>query len=337
MDISNINLKTIRNQAQRLGSKIVHTPSTILNSSLIDDHLSNSEVFLKLECMQFTGTFKARGALSVALEIPENKKEFGITAASAGNHAIAAAWAAKKLGLSAKVVMQSNANPFRIKLAKSEGAQIILKKPGAPTFKEAERLMVEEKRTFIHPFEGIYTSLGASGVGLELMNDIPNLDAVVVSVGGGGLISGVAAAVKETNSNCKVYGVEPKGANSMTQSFIEGKPVTLEKVNTIADSLSPPMSLPMGFALCQKYVDKIVTVNDDMICAGMTLLQEEAKLAVEPAAGAAIAGMMLPLKYELSNKRIGLIVCGSNIDTKTYTSLISRGKEKFHSLFQDLK
>ena len=337
MDITNINLRTIRERSKHLSKLVRHTPSTILSSKLISKHLDNSEIFLKLECMQFTGTFKARGALSVALEINKDKKKFGITAASAGNHAIAAAWAAQQLGLSAKVVMQSNANPFRIRAAKAEGAEIILKEPGAPTFKEAERLVTDEQRTFIHPFEGIYTSLGASGVGLELMDDIPDLDAVVVSVGGGGLISGIAAAVKEVNKNCKVYGVEPEGAISMSQSLLKGQPVTLEKVDTVADSLSPPMSLPMGLAICQKYVDEIVTVSDDMICAVMTLFQEEAKLAVEPAAGAALAGMMLPLKPKLRNKRIGLIVCGANIDTNTYISLITRGREKSHKLLQENK
>ena len=337
MDIGNINLRTIRDRANHLSKLVRHTPCVALNSKLISNHLDNSEIFLKLECMQYTGTFKARGALSVALEINEEKKKFGITAASAGNHAVAAAWAAQQLGLSSKVVMQSNANPFRINAAIAEGAEIILKEPGAPTFEEAERLVAEEQRTFIHPFEGIYTSLGASGVGLELMDDVPNLDAVVVSVGGGGLISGIAAAVKEVNTNCKVYGVEPEGANSMSQSLLKGKPITLEKVGTIADSLSPPMSLPMGLAICQKYVDEIVTINDDMICAGMTLFQEEAKLAVEPAAGAALAGMMLPLKTKLRNKRIGLIVCGANIDANTYVSLIKRGKENSHKLLQENK
>jgi threonine dehydratase len=236
--------------------------------------------------------------------------------------------------MSAHVVMQSSANPFRIKAAKAQGAKITLKEAGAPLFAEAERLVKDEKRTFIHPFEGIHTSLGASGVGLELMEDILNLDAVIVSVGGGGLISGVAAAVKEINPNCKVYGVEPVGANSMSQSILKGEPITLKKVETIADSLSPPMSLPFGLALCQKYVDEIVTVSDDLICAGMTLFQEEAKLAVEPAAGAAMAGMISPLRSRLKNKRVGLIVCGANIDSESYSSFLSRGATNIHKLIE---
>ena len=183
----------------------------------------------------------------------------------------------------------------------------------------------------------MHTSLGASGVGLELMEDILNLDAVIVSVGGGGLISGVAAAVKEINPNCKVYGVEPVGANSMSQSMLKGEPITLTKVETIADSLSPPMSLPFGLALCQKYVDEIVTVSDDLICTGMTLFQEEAKLAVEPAAGAAMAGMISPLRSKLKNKRVGLIVCGANIDSESYSSFLSRGATNIHKLIEKIE
>ena len=182
-----------------------------------------------------------------------------------------------------------------------------------------------------------FTRRSASGVGLELMDDIPKLDAVIVSVGGGGLISGVAAAIKEINPNCKVYGVEPVGANSMSQSILEGKPITLKKVETIADSLSPPMYLPFGLALCQKYVDEIVTVSDDLICAGMTLFQEEAKLAVEPAAGAAMAGMISPLRSKLKNKRVGLIVCGANIDSESYSSLLSRGVANIQKLINQIE
>jgi len=332
MNTDEININSIRAKANKLSEYIIHTPTTSLHSAAISKIMSGCKIFLKLECMQHTGTFKARGAISVASEISKEQKKFGVTAASAGNHAIASAWAARKLEMSAHVVMQSSANPFRIKAAEAHGAKITLKEAGAPLFAEAERLVKDEKRTFIHPFEGVHTSLGASGVGLELMDDIENLDAVIVSVGGGGLISGVAAAVKEINPNCKVYGVEPVGANSMSQSIMNGQPVTLEKVDTIADSLSPPMSLPFGLALCQKYVDEIVTIDDDFICAGMTLFQEEAKLAVEPAAGAVMAGMLGPLRSKLLNKKVGLIVCGANIDANSYSLLLSRGKTNIEKL-----
>ncbi len=326
VDISSVTLTAIRARSEALRTNLLRTPSILLSSQTISERLKSSEVFLKLECFQHTGTFKARGALSVSLQIPCADRANGITAASAGNHAIAAGWAAKILNISAKVVMQSSANPYRISLAKAHGSEVVIKEPGAPTFAEAERLVHDENRTFIHPFEGLQTSLGTAGVGLELMEDIPRLDAVVMSCGGGGLISGVSAAVKLMNPDCKVYGVEPEGADSMSQSFAAGHPVTLEKTNTIADSLAPPMALPLGFALCKKYVDEMVRVSDAEICAGMVMLQEEAKLAVEPAAGAALAGALGPLRKRLSGQRIGIIICGANIDSATFQDLLSRGQ-----------
>lgn len=325
-DISAITLDAMQQRTEELRPLIVRTPVTPLNSVLISQVLGGSIVHLKMECFQHTGTFKARGALSVTQSIPTANKRRGITAASAGNHAIASAWAARQCGLNAKVVMQSSANPFRVALAKAECAEIIMKDGGPATFGEAERLKSEEGRTFIHPFEGINTSLGTAGVGLEFLEDVADLEAVIVSVGGGGLISGIAAAVKSINPECKVYGVEPEGADSMSRSLAAGRPVVLDKVDTIADSLAPPMALPLGHALCAAYVDDIVTVTDDDICAGMVILQQEAKLAVEPAVGAVMAGVMRPLRNRLKGKRVGLVVCGANIDVTSYTKLLERGR-----------
>ena len=272
--LKSITLSSLEERYLELSSSLVRTPTVKLTSPFLIDLIKASQIYLKLECFQYSGTFKARGALSVAKQIPEKDKKFGITAASAGNHAIAAAWAAKVENLSAKVVMQTSANPFRISLAKTYGAEIIMKEGGVATFAEADKLVREEKRTFIHPFDGVDTTLGAAGVGLELIKDCTELDAVVVAVGGGGLMSGVAAAVKLKNSKCKVYGVEPRGANSMSQSMLVNKPVTLDSVNTIADSLAPPMALPFSYSICKEFVDQFVTVTDDQICAGLFLLQE---------------------------------------------------------------
>ena len=141
-------------------------------------------------------------------------------------------------------------------------------------------------------------------------------------------MSGVAAAVKLKNSKCKVYGVEPRGANSMSQSMVVNKPVTLDSVNTIADSLAPPMALPFSYSICKEFVDQFVTVTDDQICAGLFLLQEECKLAVEPAAGAVLAGAIWPLRKKLVGKKIGLIICGANIDAQSYEKFLKQGYEK---------
>lgn len=331
-DISALSLGAIRANTAALGPQIHRTPCLTLDTGLMARALGGGAAVLKLECFQHTGTFKARGALSVARSLNAEQRARGITAASAGNHAIAAAWAARQIGASAKVVIQSNANPFRVALARAEGADVIMKSPGAETFAEAERLVRDEGRTFIHPFEGPLTSLGTAGVGLELMEDAPDLDAVVVSIGGGGLVSGIAAAVKQINPACKVFGVEPVGAAGMHTSMATGAPVHLERVDTVADSLGAPMALPFGHALCQAYLDEIVLLEDDDICAGMVVFQQEAKLAVEPAAGAALAAVLGPLRTRLQGLRVGIIVCGANIDAQTYLRLMARGQPRFEAL-----
>ena len=327
-DISAITLEAIRARAQELAPFVVRTPIVGVKCPA----LGRGRLHLKLELFQHTGTFKARGALSNVRAIAPSDQAAGITAASAGNHAIAAAWAARQCGMSSKVVMQNTANPYRVALAREEATEVVMRDPGAPTFEEAARLASEEGRTFVHPFDGINTFLGTAGVGLEFMQDVADLDAVVVSVGGGGLISGVAAAVKLNNPACAVYGVEPIGAAGMSRSLAAGQPVTLDSLDTLADSLAPPMALTLGHAMCSKFVDEVVTLSDAQICAGMVVLAEDAKLAVEPAADAAMAGVLGPLRKRLQGKRAGVVVCGANIDAAGFAELATRGQDHVAAL-----
>jgi len=324
--LSSLNLEAMRERAALLAPFVLETPSVPLVSPALEGALGGGSLHLKLECLQKTGTFKARGALSVAMSIPEADKVRGITAASAGNHAIAAAWAARHMGVSAKVAMMSSANPFRVARARDMGAEVIIIDGAAETMAEAERLSRDEGRTYIHPFEGPYTTLGAAGVGLEMAAQIPDLDAVVVAVGGGGLISGVACAVKRINPDCRVYGVEPVGACSMQQSLAAGAPVKLDGISTLADSLGAPGAMPFSTRVCMAFVDQVVTVDDDEICAGVVLFQQEAKLAVEPAAGATLAAVVGPLREKLQGLRTGLVVCGANIDAASYAQVLERGQ-----------
>ena len=325
-EILRLNLKSISHTKEKLKDQIIETPTIKLNSPYLKKINANSEIFMKLELFQHTGTFKARGALSAASEIDKNKKKFGITAASAGNHAIAASWAAKKLGMSAKVVMRSTANPYRLQQVKNEDAEIIITDNLDELFKIAKKLVDEDKRTFIHPFEGLSTSLGTAAIGLEFIKSVPSLDAVIVSIGGGGLISGVSAAIKQVNEKCKIFGVEPKGAATMLKSFSIGNPIQNEIVDSEVDSLSPPMTLPFSYAVCKKYIDEIVTVSDEEIFASMVILQEESKLAVEPAAAATLSAYIGPLKHKLKNKNVGLLMCGANIDQKSYSDLLKKAQ-----------
>ncbi len=323
MDYPDLAAMQARHRA--LAGDVIRTPSLRCASPALGKALQGADIFLKLEMLQHTGSFKARGALSCIAAIPEADKKRGITAVSAGNHAIAAAWAAKQAGISAKLVLIASANPFRVEQVRALGAEIVFKDTAAEAFAEADRLEQEEGRIFVHPFEGENTLLGAAGVGLEMMADVANLEAVIVSIGGGGLMSGVATAIKAINPDCEVLGVEPFGAASMHDSLKQGAPVTLEAVKTLADSLGAPMALPYSFGAAQRFVDDVALVSDEMICAGLAVFQQEAKLAVEPAAGAVLAAALGPYRERVSGKRLGLVVCGANIDPQGYGTLLAKG------------
>jgi len=320
-------LAEMRATAERLAPHIVRTPVATLQGRYADALLAGlASVHMKLELFQLTGTFKARGALNAVMALDENGLERGITAASAGNHAIAAAFAAKVAGTSAKIMVQASANPVRLALTRSFGAEVIIAADGPAAFAGAERLVREEGRSMIHPFDGPLTSLGASTLGLELVEQLPDVDAVVVSIGGGGLASGMAAAVKALRPDCRIYGVEPEGANAMQRSFETGEPTRLASVNTIADSLGPPMSLPYSLGLCRAHLDRVVTVSDDEICRALAVLFHDAKLAVEPAGAAALAAAIGPLHSELQGRRVALIICGANIDREGFCRFLARGE-----------
>jgi threonine dehydratase len=172
----------------------------------------------------------------------------------------------------------------------------------------------------VHPFEGPHVAQGTGTLGLEFCEQVEGLDAVVIAIGGGGLCGGAAAAIKQIAPHCQVFGVEPEGADSMRRSFEAGAPVTLPSVNTIADSLAPPMALPFSYAACRRYVDDIVTVTDAQIRGGMLALFEDLKLAVEPAGGAATAGLLGPLRERLKGKTVGIVICGSIIDADSFAN-----------------
>ena len=258
------------------------------------------------------------------MHLSDEEKRRGITAFSAGNHAIATAFAASKLGTTAKVVMPKTANPFRVERCKKLGADVIFGEDIAELRSIVDELQRSEGRTMVHPFEGQHTFAGTATVGLELSQHVANLDAVIVPVGGGGLISGIATAIKLTQPRCKVYGIEPDGASGMTDSLAQQSPVDPVNVNTIADSLGAPMHLPQSFAIVQKFVDEVITVTEEQLTAVMRLMFTDLKLAVEPACAAAMAGLLYPLNERLANQRVALILCGSNIDQTTFQRLTSQ-------------
>jgi threonine dehydratase len=322
------NLDQITEAAVNLSPHIVNTPVVRLQGRTTDAFIDGcASVHMKLELFQRTGTFKARGALLTAMSLPPERRKLGVTAASAGNHAIAVAYAASVVGASAKILVQASANPLRIAATRAYGAEVILAPDGAAAFSGAEALVRDEGRYMIHPFEGPLISLGTATVGLELMQQLPDTEAVVVAVGGGGLASGMATAIKLLRPRTLVFGVEPVGANAMEQSFAAGGVQRLATVQTIADSLAPPMTLPYSYGLCRRFVDKIVTVSDDEIRKAMALLFYDAKLAVEPAGAAALAATIGPLRSELRGLRVAVIVCGANVDRHSFFGNLSRGED----------
>lgn len=312
-------LADIRAARERLGNRIRETPVWRWRGDAVERGAgAGMQAFLKLELFQYTGTFKARGALLNALALSEDQKRRGVTAVSAGNHAIAVAFAARSVGTTAKVVMPKTANPARVATCRAYGAEVVLTDDVYAAFEEVERIKQGEGRTFIHPFEGELTVLGTATVGHELCTQVEDLDAVIVPVGGGGLIAGIACAVKQMQPRCAVYGVEPEGADSMRRSFAAGSPQKLERIATIADSLAAPYALPYSFDLARRFVDEVVTIPDEAMQRAMGLLFADMKLAVEPAGAAATAALCGPLRQRLDGKRVGVIACGTNIDLATF-------------------
>jgi threonine dehydratase len=322
--LADLSLEEIRAAARQLDGRINRTPVHRLRSAELDAAVGvETEVQLKLELLQLTGTFKARAALLNILNLPAEAHRRGVTAISAGNHAAAVAFAAAAAGTSAKVVMISTANPLRVSLCRAYGAQIELAPNVHAGFERVKQIAAEEGRTLIHPFEGRTTALGTATLGLELCEQVAGLQAVIVPIGGGGLCAGVASAVKLLAPECQVFGVEPAGADSMHRSFAAGEPRSIERVNTIADSLGAPYALPISFELCRRHVDELVLVDDEQLRGAMRFLLRNAKLAVEPAGAASTAALLGPLRERLRGKRVAAIVCGSNIDEATYAKLIA--------------
>jgi len=324
-------LATIRATRGAITPYILRTPVHHWRSGAVDARFSpDTGLHLKLELFQRTGTFKARGAINNVLAMDAAARQRGITAISAGNHAIAASYAAACVGTHAKVVMIRTANPARVEAARVLGAEVILAEDGPTGFRMVEDIVRDEGRTFIHPFEGPRVTAATATCGLELHEQVANLDAVVVPIGGGGLCSGVSTVTKLLNPRCKVFGVEPRATQVMTKSLAAGSPQTIGQVSTIADSLAPPMTTPYCFEMCRRSLDEVVLVSDDDMAAGMAVLFSDMKLAVEPAGAATTAAAFGPLRERLQGLRVGLIICGANIDIDGFHELVKRGQQALH-------
>jgi threonine dehydratase len=317
-------IRSIRANRARLGDRIITTSvRRVRDDALAAAVGAGTHVWLKEELFQYTGSFKPRGALSVMLDLDADALLHGVTGVSAGNHAISLAYCARELGTTATVVMPRTANAYRVQVCRELGATIELVDNVHAAFARVREIELEQQRTFVHPYEGPKTALGTAGVGLEFVEQVTAagaaLDAVIVATGGGGLSAGVACAVKQLSPTTAVYAVEPDGADSLHRSIRAGTPQAIDAVRTIADSLGAPRCEPYSFALNQRFVDDVVLVSDAQIRDAMRLLFRSAKLVTEPAGAAALAALMYPLRERLAGQRVGIIVCGGNVDVASFT------------------
>lgn len=310
-------IREIRALRDTLGDEVLTTP--VVRCAALEAAVGgNTAVQAKLEFLQRTGTFKARGALATLHGLTIAQRAAGVTAVSAGNHAIATAYAAQSTGSSARVVMTRTANPSRIAACQSFGAEVVLADDVHDAFRVAQRIQDDEGRYLVHPFDGPAVALGTGTVGLEITAQCDAFDTLIVPVGGGGLIAGIANAVKQVMPGVEIIGVEPEGADTMHRSRVAGTPQAIDQVRTIADSLGAPFAMPYSFALCEQHVDRLVMVDDLQLRRAMGFLFRGMKIAVEPACAASTAALLGPLREELAGRRVVLVMCGSNIDWATF-------------------
>lgn len=315
--------KAIAEAAAYLDGKVMQTPCISWETDKKNDLLGEAtKVWVKLELFQPGGSFKPRGALMNMRQMDAAALKKGVTAVSAGNHAIAVAVAARSMSTHAKVVMPKNANAYRVATCEKLGAEIVLVANVKEAFDTVEKIRDKEGRTFIHPFDGEQTILGTATVGYEFAQQAPNLDAVILPIGGGGLAAGMATAFHRLQPQCELIGVEPFGADSMYRSLEAGSPQSIEKVNTIADSLGAPFALPYTYGICQQLLSEVVRVEDERLRRTMELMFTDMKLAPEPACAASLSALLGPLRERLAGKRVGVIACGSNIDIKTFMAYL---------------
>ena len=284
-----------------------------------------AQIYLKTENLQITGSFKVRGAYYKISQLSAEEKQRGVIACSAGNHAQGVALAAQKAGIKAVICLPDGAPISKVEATKSYGAQVVLVEGVYDdAYERALKLRDEKGYTFIHPFDDELVIEGQGTIGLELMEQIPDMDAVIVPVGGGGLISGVAFAVKALNPEVKVYGVQAAGAPSMVSSLKNHEIVHLPSVSTIADGIAVKTPGENTFALTSQYVDQVVTVTDDEIAAAILALMEQQKLVTEGAGAISVAAAMFN-KVPVQGKKVVCLLSGGNVDVSILSRVIDRG------------
>ncbi len=319
---SAVTLENIRIAERRIRDNILFSPCC---HSVDLSEMTGQQVFVKLDNLQRTGAFKERGALNKILTLTEEEKRQGVIAASAGNHGQAVAYHATQRGIRALIVMPVATPLVKIDATQRFGARIVLH--GAnydEAYAEAMRLCEAEGLTFLHPFNDAAVICGQGSIGLEILQQVPGLEAVVVPVGGGGLISGVACAVKETNPKIRVIGVQTERLPSMLRAEEAGVPVTIPANATIADGIAVRRAGDITLPLVERYVDELVVVDEEEIANAILVLLEKEKTLAEGAGAVALAAL-LNQRTTLGNRKTAVLVCGGNIDVSLLAKIIERG------------
>src|SRR5436305_1739354 len=290
--------------------------------------VTGNSIYLKMDNQQRTGAFKERGALNRLLTLTSQERDRGVIAASAGNHAQGVSYHAGRHGVRARIVMPLPTPLTKVSATRGYGADVVLfGKNYDEAYDKAVEQSSQESLTLIHAFDDDAVIAGQGTLGLEILQQNPDVEVIVSPIGGGGLIGGIACAVKETHPSVKVYGVQPARLPSMKAAVAAGKPVTLDSAKTIADGIAVRRAGDCTLPLVQKYVDDIVTVEEEEIANAILLLLEREKTLAEGAGAAAIAAV-LNRKIELQNKRVAVLVCGGNIDVTLLSRIIERGLVK---------
>lgn len=311
-------------RAQQVLADVARHPRLIGPTKIASD----AEIYLKPENLQYTGSFKLRGAYFKISQLTPEEKAKGVIACSAGNHAQGVALGAARNGIKALICLPAGAPLSKIEATKALGAEVCLV-DGVydDAYNKALELRDKEGYTFVHPFDDPLVMAGQGTIGLEILEEMPDVEAIIVPIGGGGLIGGLAFAVKTLRPDIKVYGVQAAGAPSMYKSIADGERQRLASVSTIADGIAVKEPGSLTFEACRKYVDEIVTVTEDEIAAAILTLIEKQKLVAEGAGAVAVAAAMFH-KLPIAGKKVVCLVSGGNIDVTILNRVITRGLSK---------
>ncbi|WP_426709283.1 threonine ammonia-lyase [Cetobacterium sp. SF1] len=314
-------LDDIKKAQEVIKDSIKRTP--VVECALLED-ITGNEVFLKLENLQKTGSFKIRGALNKIANLTEEEKKNGVIASSAGNHAQGVALGATAQGIKSTIVMPATAPMAKIAATRNYGAEVILEGTVYDdAYKKACEIQKETGATFLHPFDDKFVMAGQGTIGLEILDDIPNVDAVIVPIGGGGILAGISKAIKSINPNVRIIGVESANAASMLEAIKRNEVCEICSKPTIADGIAVRKAGSLTFQVIKENVDEIVTVTEDEIARAILFLMEKSKVVVE-GAGATPVAALLAKKVDLSNKKVCAVVSGGNIDINLVERIMNK-------------